>query len=146
MSEQSKAVHRNAYHAAVIERDRDAVNRYVAAELADRLWQSCQVYLTAFPDLHVVVEDVVAEGDRVAARLVWTGTQDGDLPGLPASGRAMAVDSVDFAWIRDGKIVELWTLVDRIRMMEQLQGGTDASAGAPAGAAAGSSPDTRRSA
>lgn len=132
MSEQNKVIHSNAYHAAVIERNPTAVRRFVAEPLADQLWAGCEAYLAAFPDLHVVVGEAIAEGDRVAARLVWTGTHDGDLPGIPATGRAIAIDSVDLVRIRDGKIVELWNLVDRQRMMEQLSGTPDASPTAPA--------------
>jgi predicted ester cyclase len=118
--EEIKAIHRKAYEAAVIERDREAVGRYIAEGLADDLWQACEAYLAAFPDLHVVVEEAVVEGDRIAARLVWTGTHDGDLPGEPATGRRIALDSVDFARVRGGKVVEFWNIVDRARLSAQL--------------------------
>jgi steroid delta-isomerase-like uncharacterized protein len=120
-----KDVHRLAYQAAVIERDREAVGRYMDERLADQLWEACQAYFTAFPDLHVVVEEAVAEGERVAARLLWTGTHDGDLPGQSATGRQIALESVDFARVQDGRIVEFWNLVDRATMSAQLAGSSD---------------------
>jgi predicted ester cyclase len=72
-----------------------------------------------------VVEEAVAEGERLAARLLWTGTHDGDLPGQSATGRQIALESVDFARVRDGRIVEFWNLVDRATMSAQLAGSSD---------------------
>lgn len=62
----------------------------------------------AFPDLHVDVEDVIAEGDRVAVRWKASGTHRGDHLGIPATGRAVAVNGSSFFAISGGSIEEVW--------------------------------------
>src|SRR5258707_8032067 len=46
---------------------------------------------TAFPDLHFAVEEQITEGDKVATRFEWTGTQRGEFIGIPATGRSVKV-------------------------------------------------------
>ena len=74
----------------------------------------------AFPDFHVVVEDLIAEGDRVALRTTWTGTQQGEFMGIPASGKSFSVEVLDILRISGGKIVEHWGIMDSMAMMQQL--------------------------
>ncbi len=66
-------------------------------------------YRAAIPDLHVEVEDVVAEGDRIATRETWTGTHRHDLPGAPATGRAFRLTRMHVFRVVDGRIAEEWT-------------------------------------
>jgi predicted ester cyclase len=63
---------------------------------------------SAFPDLHATVEGTVVEGDMIAVRVSWTGTQTGQLLYLPPSGKKVTVTGIDMACIRDGKLVEHW--------------------------------------
>jgi len=76
----------------------------------------------AFPDLRVRIEDIVAEGDRVAVRATWTGTHRGLLPIMPVppSNRAFAFTGMLFWRIRDGRIVERWATIDRLGLQQQL--------------------------
>ena len=75
----------------------------------------------AFPDLRYTLEDVVAEGDLVAARYSWRGTHQGEaFLGIPTSGKAILVRGMDFYRLRDGKIVEHWDNVDELGMLSQL--------------------------
>jgi len=76
--------------------------------------------LAAFPDFHVTAEDVVAEGDKVAVRWTATGTQEGELPGIPATGRQVTWTGIDIHRIADGKIVEIWWSKDMLGMIQQL--------------------------
>ena len=74
----------------------------------------------AIPDLHHEFVDVIARPGIVAARTVVTGTMHGSYGGLAADGRSFKVDQAVFAHIRDGKIAELWEIVDVAGLREQL--------------------------
>jgi steroid delta-isomerase-like uncharacterized protein len=74
----------------------------------------------AFPDLHVTVEDVVAEGDKVVSRNSVTGTHQGDYMGLPATGRPVAYNEIFIFRFVDGRIAETWGVVDVLAQMRQL--------------------------
>ena len=75
----------------------------------------------AFPDLRFAVEDLVAEGDLVAARFSWRGTHKGEaFLGIPPSGKAILVRGMEFYRLRDGRIVEHWDNVDELGMLTQL--------------------------
>jgi len=78
------------------------------------------MFHSAFPDFHMVVEDIVAEGDLVAARFSQTGTHQGDLFGIPATGRAVDFEEMAFVQIADGKIISTWFETDMLTMMQQL--------------------------
>jgi steroid delta-isomerase-like uncharacterized protein len=77
--------------------------------------------LTAFPDLRITVEDVVAEGDRVVARITYWGTQRGRFAGIPPSGRRMQVSGVDIHRVADGVIAETWSMFDMTAATQQLR-------------------------
>jgi predicted ester cyclase len=82
-----------------------------------------QVYAqlrASFPDLRITVEDLVAEGDRVAARVTWRGTQKGEYLGVQPTGRAILVSKMDFCRFESGVMVEHWDVVDRLSLLQQL--------------------------
>lgn len=98
--------------------------------------QRLQAWLAAFPDLHVVVDDLIAQGDRVAARTTWSGTQVGPIQvlGAPATARRMQVQAMTMLRFRCGQIAEQWVSLDDLTMLRQLGVITDdelATAGAP---------------
>jgi steroid delta-isomerase-like uncharacterized protein len=74
----------------------------------------------AFPDIEVVVEDVIAEGDKVAARCSVRGTHRGDHLGVPASQAQIDFTGTLIASIRDGKFVESWNSFDFARLYQQI--------------------------
>ena len=76
--------------------------------------------LTAFPDLRVAVEDVIAEGDKVAARLTVSGTHRGVWRGFPPTGRAFRVGEMQLYRVAGGRLAERWAEVDRLGMLRQL--------------------------
>lgn len=78
------------------------------------------VFNNAFSDRQIIVEDLVAEGDKVIARIVWQGIQTGEFMGLPPSGKRIEVSATLTERIQDGKLVEHWSLFDRMGMMQQL--------------------------
>jgi steroid delta-isomerase-like uncharacterized protein len=78
-------------------------------------------YRAAFPDMRMEPEDVLADGDRVVARVRATGTHQGDFMGMPATGRAIDVQLIDIMRIgEDGRAHEHWGVFDALRMMQQL--------------------------
>ncbi len=80
----------------------------------------CQAYFTAFPDLHITTDLLVAEGDKVTK--VWTATctHNGELMGIPATGKRITVKGIEVFRIADGKIAELWASMDNLGMMQQI--------------------------
>jgi hypothetical protein len=74
----------------------------------------------AFPDLHVTVEDLIADGDKVVARNTVTGTHQGEYMGLPATGKAVTYDEIFIFRFVDGRVAETWGVVDVFSQMRQL--------------------------
>jgi steroid delta-isomerase-like uncharacterized protein len=74
----------------------------------------------AFPDLHITVEDVIAEGDKVVCRNTVTGTHRGEYLGVPATGRSVTYKEILIARFDDGRIVETWGVVDVHSQLKQL--------------------------
>jgi len=87
------------------------------AALMKQVWSTL---LQAFPDLHVEIEDLVAEGDRVVARNTVTGTHRGAYLGLPAAQRRITWSEIFIGRLRDGRVVETWGVVDVAAQMRQL--------------------------
>jgi steroid delta-isomerase-like uncharacterized protein len=79
-----------------------------------------KMFRSGLPDLKVTVEDMVAEGDKVAVRITSRGTHKGELMGIPATGRTVAVNEQHFVRFANGKIVEHWGVEDNLGMMQQL--------------------------
>jgi steroid delta-isomerase-like uncharacterized protein len=67
------------------------------------------MYRTGAPDLHMTVEDMIAEGDQVAVRWTATGTQTGEMMGLPPTGQKLQFRAVSWLRMKGGKIAEEWT-------------------------------------
>jgi steroid delta-isomerase-like uncharacterized protein len=64
--------------------------------------------VAAFPDAHITINDIFAQGDQVVVRVVVSGTQEGAILGIPASGRHVQWDGVDVYRLSDGKISNIW--------------------------------------
>jgi steroid delta-isomerase-like uncharacterized protein len=74
----------------------------------------------AFPDIQVIVEDTIAEGDRVAARCRLRATHAGDTLGFAATQKPLEITGISIVRVRDGKIVEAWNNFDFMTMRQQL--------------------------
>jgi len=74
----------------------------------------------ALHDLYFTIEDIVAEGDIVATRWTGGGTHKGDWAGIPPTGKQVTVTGIGFFRMADAKIVEDWTHVDMLGLMQQL--------------------------
>jgi steroid delta-isomerase-like uncharacterized protein len=77
-------------------------------------------FVAGFPDMQITVEDLIAEGDRVATRGFWRGTHTGDFMGIPATGREVTLPYIDVWRLENGKAVENWVSMDMMAMMKQL--------------------------
>jgi steroid delta-isomerase-like uncharacterized protein len=77
-------------------------------------------YRTAFPDLRITVEDQIADDARVATRWSAKGTHEGELMGMPATGKQSTVTGITIDRIVDGRIAESWTNWDTLGMLQQL--------------------------
>jgi predicted ester cyclase len=87
---------------------------------AQALKQVWAVLLRAFPDLHLTVEDLIGEGDKVVARIVVTGTHLGEYMGLEPTGKSIAYDEIFIFRFANGRVVETWGVVDVFSQMKQL--------------------------
>ena len=77
----------------------------------------------AFPDMHMAAEDVIASGDKVVARVRYTGTNQGSFMGMPATGKRADVQLMDmFLFGDDGRVREHWGVLDALALMQQLGG------------------------
>jgi len=82
--------------------------------------QTLGMFLSAFPDLHFTVEDLIAEGDKVVARATLSGTQQGTFMGIPATGKHVTITGIDINRFEGGKSVEHWVEMDTLGLMQQL--------------------------
>jgi predicted ester cyclase len=83
------------------------------------LLYASQAFRRAVPDLHCTIEDLLVSGDKITARLLFTGTHKGEFMGHPATGKPVRFFAIDILRIRGGKIVEDWHLEDNLTLLEQ---------------------------
>jgi steroid delta-isomerase-like uncharacterized protein len=82
------------------------------AKLIDTFKETFAEAREGFPDLGITIEDLMAEGDLVAARVVMRGTHRGEFQGIAPTGKRVEVRAIDMFHISDGKIVEHWGHAD----------------------------------
>ena len=78
------------------------------------------MFRDAFPDAEVSIDELVAEGDRVAVATTLTGTHEGELLGVAPTGRRVSVTGIDLVRVHDGRIVEHRGLTDTVGLLRQL--------------------------
>jgi len=79
-----------------------------------------RAYRNGFPDYHCVIDDQIAEADKVVTRWTFRGTQSGPLMGIPPTGRQVTVTGVAVDRVDGGKLVESWLEMDAQRMLQDL--------------------------
>ncbi len=82
--------------------------------------QFAAMMLTAFPDIRLTIEDMVAEGDKVVSRLTSRGTHTGNFMDIAPTGKQITVTGIVINRIAGGKAVEAWLINDELGMMQQL--------------------------
>ena len=112
--------------------DLGAVDEYLAEDFVDHdppmggpansegMRQAAAMFRTAFPDWHSDLGFLVAEDDLVTEYFTASGTQQGELFGVPASGRAVTLPGINIFRVRDGRITERWGRLDDLGLMRQL--------------------------
>ena len=131
-SEQNKAIVRRWIEEVFVKSNWDAIDELVAPDFVEHTGapeqapgaqghkQVAPTWRRAFPDNWIVIEDMVAEGDRVAFRIRTGGTHEGDFKGVPATGKRYEITEMHFVRVSGGRIMEHWGLEDILTMMQQL--------------------------
>jgi predicted ester cyclase len=80
------------------------------------------MFRTAFPDLHITIDELVAEGDKVCARATTRGTHQGPIFGIPPTGKPVEMTGLTMVTISNGCLIESWVKNDVMGLMKQLGG------------------------
>lgn len=120
MSEQNKAVVRRFYQEVFNNHNVDAIGEICSSDFVDHtampgqaqglegIKQMFATFDRAFPDMHVEIEDMVAEGDVVVTRFTGSGTHKGELMGTPATNKQITFHAIDWLKFSGGKVAEAW--------------------------------------
>jgi steroid delta-isomerase-like uncharacterized protein len=131
-AEQNKAVYNDFLERAFNRGDLSAIDELLApgyvnhdappgtSSGADGVKQIISTFREAFPDLHVTIEDQVAENDLVSSRSVTSGTHRGTLFGVAPTQKHVEMTGMTMARVRDGKIYEAWVKQDTQGLMRQI--------------------------
>lgn len=132
MSEQYKNAARNLIEKGFNQKDMSAFEAYFSLKLTDHALPAgmpeglegrkmfYSAFLAAFPDIHVHIEDLFAEGDKLVTRWSAHGTHDGELMGIPPTGKKAAVSGIAIDRFENGQSVEHWEVFDQVGLMQQL--------------------------
>lgn len=96
------------YHGTTGDMTREQFKQYAAGLLA------------VFPDLIGSVDDMIAEGDKIAARYTLQGTHQSDFRGIAPTGKKIMLKGIEIDRFTDGKFIETWTISDTLGLMQQL--------------------------
>ena len=91
-----------------------------AASGIDGYKQFVNYYMNAFPDAHFTIDDAFTDGQSEVTRWTVVGTHEGELAGIPRTGRRFSVTGISIARIANGKIIESWNNWDTLGLMQQL--------------------------
>lgn len=86
----------------------------------EELKQLFSMFFDAFPDLHADIEDHIAEGDKVAVRVMCHGTHNGEVMGIAPTGRQIKIPVICISRFKDNKTVETSEVIDLYGMLQQL--------------------------
>src|SRR6266511_34108 len=78
------------------------------------------LYRKAFPDLRITIDEQIAEGESVVTRWTATGTNEGELMGMAATGKQATTAGINVNRVSGGKLVEGWGLFDQLGLLQQL--------------------------
>jgi steroid delta-isomerase-like uncharacterized protein len=131
-TEESKALVRREYEQGVNKKDFDVRDGALASNYLghfpgvppiqgiEAFKQFTSGFFTAFPDLQTTIEDLIAEGDKVAVRQTWRGTHTGNFLGIPPTGKQVVFTSTEFYRVAGGKLAEEWVELDMLGLLQQL--------------------------
>ena len=99
----------------------EVIDELYAQELAPAARRWITPFRASFPDVHMEVVELIAEGDKVVGRFTCSATHLGEWLGHPPTGRRFEqVDEVSILRLRDGRITQVWTLEDTLGRLQQL--------------------------
>ena len=133
-TEDNKVLVRQFYERAWNQKDLAFVDEHTASDYVDHtpgtppglppgregMKALMSAYFTAFPDLHITVEDMLAESDKVVTRWKSTGTFKGEMMGMAPTGKSTTFTGISIDRIVNGKVVEGWTNFDMLGLLQQL--------------------------
>jgi steroid delta-isomerase-like uncharacterized protein len=129
-TETNKAAYRGFMDEAFNALQYDRVADYIADDMIEHtpgfssgaagVRSDLALFASAFPDIRITIEDLIAEGDQLAARYYWTGTHQGAFAGIAPTGKQVRVRGLDIWRMRDGKCIEHWNIEDNLSLMQQL--------------------------
>lgn len=131
MSEENKRLVNRIYDEAISSGIYDVIDELVAPNYVSHglpmsingpqeFRQSIEIFRSAFPDLYMLVEEQIADGDRVSNQGYITGTHRGEFLGVPASGQQIKVNVISIWRFQDSKVAESWVQIDLISLMRQI--------------------------
>lgn len=133
MSTEKNKVMSRQWRVELEKKNWDAVEEFIAPDVVmhfagnpepirdlEEAKQLLRMFYSAFPDLHTSFEDQFAEGDKVALRLTFRGTHQGEFQGIPPTGKEVEWTAIVVDRIVDGKMVEHWSNTDNLGLMQQL--------------------------
>ena len=137
MSDEGKALVRRMYEEVWNEGRLDVVDAICASDYVgvgpygdelgpEAVKRGVAARRSAFPDIRVTIEDMIAEGDRVAARLTFEGTHEGSYQGIAATGKRVRWSGIWMYRVAHGKFVERWHSYDMLGLLQQLKGADEA--------------------
>lgn len=121
--EQNKAVVRqlfDAWNAGELETASQLISPECNGGGFEGFKRELQGFLSAFPDLHIILEDILSESNRVATRVTMRGTHQGTLFGIPATGKSAVMKANHIFMLEHQKIVQRHGQMDRLELMTQL--------------------------
>lgn len=104
--------------AALNARDWETLSELMAPDILEGLRSDS--FLDAFPDIQIIDEDILVDGDKVVKRWVDVGTHTGPYAGHAATGRRVSVPGISIDRIENGKVVETWLAWDELNLLRQL--------------------------
>jgi predicted ester cyclase len=131
-TEDNKALVRRFYEEVINKKKTAAIDEFIDPNHVDHAAppgipggiegakQTITMYLTAFPDLHFTVEEMIADQDKVVARITATGTHQGRFMSIPPTGKQVTVKAIEIIRIAGSKFVEHWMELDALGLLQQL--------------------------
>ncbi|MGH2587950.1 MAG: ester cyclase [Dehalococcoidia bacterium] len=131
-TDENKAIMRRFIEAVFNEKRLDRAEELVAPDYLDHgalpsqapgiegAKQRWAMFNAAIPDMRTTIEDLVAEGDKVVVRYTAEGTQQGEMMGIPPTGKRFRMTGINITRMAGGKLAEHWAEMDMLGMMQQL--------------------------
>ena len=121
MSEQNKATVRRLVTEVLNDGHLEVIDELYTPELAGAAKRWITPFRASFPDVHMEIAELIAEGDKVVGRFTCSATHSGEWLGRAPTGRRFErVDEVSILRFRDGKIAHVWSLEDTLGRLQQL--------------------------